>query len=241
MRYLLVLLMACLAPLTMADTYTQLYQATGWPIQSNHFHEILQEAQKQYKNTMPEMLYQSLVAASNKRFEVKAMNQRAEIALRNNLSDPQVALDFFQSALGKKVVLSETEATSKEQLQKNKQGMPRMKISASRHKLIQRLAQAIPYEQGGVDASLALASITTDTLENMMPGMGIGDMAGSLAPQRELVQKQIHAELEGVLIYVYRNLSDSELQDFINFAESAAGEAYYKAALKVLEAGLNNR
>lgn len=234
-------LLLCVAPWVMADTDSQLYQAAGWSIQVDHFHEILVETQQQYQNKLPIMFYQALLMTSNKRFEPSAMKQRGEKALQEQLTNPQHALDFFNSTLGKKVVTAETMATTQAAIKKNKQGVPRIKISAARQALIQRLIKAIPYEQGAVDATNALANLAADSLESMAPGMGIGDAISQYAVPKKQIEQQVHEQLETVLIYVYRSLSDDELQRFAEFAESSAGKAYYQAALVVVNVSLNNK
>ncbi|MNR68358.1 hypothetical protein D3C85_1928680 [compost metagenome] len=50
--------------------------------------------------------------------------------------------------------------------------------------------------------------------------------------------EQIGNDLDNTLLYVYRELSDPELEEFVTFAESADGKAYYQAALAAVRAGL---
>ena len=45
-------------------------------------------------------------------------------------------------------------------------------------------------------------------------------------------------DLDNTLLFVYRDLSDEELEEFATFAESAEGKAYYQAALAAIRAGL---
>lgn len=49
---------------------------------------------------------------------------------------------------------------------------------------------------------------------------------------------QIGSDLNNTLLYVYRDLSDDELEEFATFAESSEGKAYYRAALAAIRAGL---
>ena len=56
--------------------------------------------------------------------------------------------------------------------------------------------------------------------------------------QRERLMQQIEGDIDNTLLYVYRDLSDAELEEFANFAESAEGQAYYQAALAAIRAGL---
>jgi len=49
---------------------------------------------------------------------------------------------------------------------------------------------------------------------------------------------EIDKDLNNTLLYVYRDLSDPELEEFATFAESPEGKAYYQAALAAIRAGL---
>ena len=56
--------------------------------------------------------------------------------------------------------------------------------------------------------------------------------------QRQRLMDQIGADMNNTLLYVYRDLSDEELEEFATFAESTEGKAYYQAALAAVRAGL---
>ncbi|MCQ4308587.1 hypothetical protein NA645_11405 [Pseudomonas stutzeri] len=222
-----------------ADSYDELYEAAGWTDQRANFSDALTAAQQRYKNSLPPAVYQALVTNSNQRFAVDAIDQRAKQALRQNLSDPQPALDFFQSPLGRKVVSAETLAGRREQLTRYENGLPRMEAGSNRQLLIRHLAQALPAAEAGAEVSLALAGVAADSLSQMIPGLlGGGQAQGLLDSQRERLQQQVESDLDNTLLYIYRDLEDAELEQFVEFAQSQAGQAYYKAALQALRAGL---
>lgn len=222
-----------------ADTHEDLYETAGWLQQRNNFIDALTEAQQRYKNSLPPAIYQTLVTNSNRRFASDAIDQRAKQALRQSLQNPQPALEFFQSPLGHKIIAAETLATRKEQLARYENGLPRMEAGSNRQLLIRHLAQALPAAEAGAEVSLALAGVAADSLSQMIPGLlGANPAQGLLDSQRERLVQQIEADLDNTLLYVYRNLSDVELDEFVSFAQSAAGQAYYQAALQALRAGL---
>ncbi len=73
----------------------------------------------------------------------------------------------------------------------------------------------------------------------MIPGLlGAGQAQGMLNGQRQRLMDQIGSDLNNTLLYVYRDLSDNELEEFATFAESSEGQAYYQAALAAIRAGL---
>ncbi|HEY1028862.1 MAG TPA: hypothetical protein VGE28_14720 [Pseudomonas sp.] len=239
MRFLFALLLFGLTLPTLADEHLRLYQAAGWPQQREHFNQALDAAQQRYRSTLPPAVYQALVDNSNHRFAATAIDQRAQHSLRMELADPQPALAFFESELGRRIVAAETLATRSDQLAKYANGLPRTDADATRRLLIRHLAQALPAKEAGAEVSLALAGVAADSLSQMIPGLLGGDQAqGLLNGQRQRLMAQIEQDLDNTLLHVYRELSDPELEQFVEFAQSAAGKAYYQAALQALRAGL---
>ena len=221
-----------------ADSYIDLYQAGGWPQQRAHFRDALSGAQQRYRNSLPPAIYQALVDNSNQRFTAAGIDQRALARLRQ-LSDPQPALRFFQSPLGRKIINAEVLATQREQLAQYANGVPRSQAGATRRQLVGELSQALPAKEAGAEVSLALASVAADSLSQMLPGLlGGGQAQAMLDNQRQRLMEQVGNDLDNSLLFVYRELSEPELQAFVNFAQSDAGKAYYQAALAALRAGL---
>lgn len=121
----------------------------------------------------------------------------------------------------------------------NAQGLPHIEADATRSLIIGHLAQALPAREAGAEVSLAIAGVAADSLSQMIPGLlGGGQAQGMLNGQRERLMQQIGNDLNNTLLYVYRDLSDPELEEFATFAESPEGRAYYKAALAAIRAGL---
>lgn len=239
MRALAVVLTLLLSLPALADDYLQLYQAAGWPQQRMHFSDALQAAQERYRSSLPPAVHQALVNNSNQRFAAAAVDQRAQQGLRQNLEQPTAALQFFQSPVGRKIVDAELLATRSDQLARYANGLPRSDASATRRLQIRHLAQALPAKEAGAEVSLALAGVAADSLSQMLPGLLGGDSAQVLLnSQRQRLMEQIGADLDNTLLHVYRELSDAELEEFVSFAQSDAGKAYYQAALAAIRSGL---
>jgi len=237
-RLFFLLLMFCTLP-AWADGYDQLYKVAGWPEQSAHFNDALKAAQQRYKNSLPPAVFDALVNNSNQRFAPQSMDQRAARTLRQTLADPNPALQFFQAPLGRKIVNAELTATRPDQLAKNAQGLPKMQVSDNRMLIIGHLTNALPAKEAGAEVSLAIAGVAADSLSSMIPGlMGGGSTQGMLEGQRQRLTAQIATDMNNTMLYVYRDLSDAELEEFSTFAESTEGQAYYQAALASVRAGL---
>ncbi|MBA1194799.1 DUF2059 domain-containing protein [Pseudomonas entomophila] len=232
------LLMICMTS-AWADSLATLYKAAGWPEQRAHFTDALDAAQQRYRDSLPPAVYQALITNSSQRFEPQAMDRRAQAQLRAHLPDPAPALAFFESPLGRKIVAAERLATRKDQLARNAQGLPKVQASDNRLLTIGHLIDALPAREAGAEVSLAIAGVAADSLSSMIPGLfGGGQAQGLLDGQRQRLMQQIGTDLPNTLLYVYRDLSDEELEAFSTFAESSDGQAYYKAALAAIRAGL---
>ncbi|MDF3932575.1 hypothetical protein [Pseudomonas citronellolis] len=238
MRALFALALLMLGLPALADDYQRLYQAAGWPEQRAHFNDALHAAQKRYQANLPPALYQALVNNSDQRFAPAQIDARALAGLRQNLPESGPALTFFESPLGQKVAKAETFATRSDQLSQYAKGLPRQQATPQRQQLAQRLGRALPASEAGAEVSMALAGVAADSLSQMLPGLLGQGGGGLLQGQRQNVIQQISADLDNTLLYVYRGLSDAELQQFTDFAESPAGHAYYQAALAAVKAGL---
>ena len=237
-RLFLLLMMFCTLP-AWADNLDDLFTVAGWPQQRAHFNDALTAAQERYRNNLPPAVYQALVINSSQRFAADAMDRRAKAQMRKHLPNPNPALIFFQSPLGRKIVAAELLATRRDQLAKHAQGLPRTEASATRQLLINHLSNALPAREAGAEVTLAIAGVAADSLSAMIPGLlGSGQSQSMLNGQRERLMEQIAGELDNTLLFVYRNLSDPELEEFSTFAESPDGRTYYQAALAAIRAGL---
>ncbi len=237
-RLFLLLMLFCTLP-AWADTLDDLFKVAGWPEQRAHFNDALNAAQERYRDNLPPAVYQALVNNSSQRFAPEAMDRRAKQQMRKNLPDPVPALTFFKSPLGHKIVAAELLATRRDQLAKHAKGLPRIEGSATRQLLINHLSNALPAREAGAEVSLAIAGVAADSLSSMIPGLlGGGQAQGMLNGQRQRLMEQIAGELDNTLLYVYRDLSDPELEEFVTFAESPEGKTYYQAALAAIRAGL---
>src|SRR5690554_3932864 len=239
MRYLLTFCLFISSFNSFADIYDSLYEKAGWPQQQAHFASAVKHTQLRYQDTLPNVIYQALVENSNQRFAIEAMHQRGQKALRQQLDNPTSALEFFESTTGRKVVAAEIAASHPEQLNHYAAGLPLIHAEATRRLLIRHLSQILPASQAGADVSLALGSVAADSLSQMLPGlMSTEQTKALLNTQRQRLINELDTHIDNTLLHIYRNLSDAELEEFVNFAQSNAGQAYYQAALKTLQASL---
>ena len=241
MRILLAGLFLLLSLSVQADEYLKLYQVAGWPQQRANFSQALAATQLRYRDTLPPALYQALLESSNRRFAAQAMDQHALEGLRSGLANPQPALQFFQGDVGSKVITAEIRASRGDQLALYNQGLPRSEAGADRRQLTSALVKALPASEAGTVVGLALAGVAADSLSEMLPGvLGEEQTQAVLDSQHERLQQRINSDLDNTLLYIYRDLSDAELQQFVSFAQSTEGQDYYRAAIVAVRAAMGS-
>ena len=228
------------SPVVFANEIEQLYQQAGWEQQRTHFSQVLRQTQQGFKGTLPEVIYQALVENSNQRFAPDKMRRQALTSLRSQLVNPQPALAFFNSSVGQQVVQAETKATSPATLKQYQSGIPKLPIEVSRQLLLRELSEAIPYTEAGAEVALSLSSLAANSLTQMIPGVFSQEQTSDLlGTQRQRLVQQMSQDLDNTLAFVYQDLSDQQLEQYLAFAQSTAGREYFKAALRVVKTALN--
>ncbi len=239
MRALLALTLTLLCAPSWADSYEALYQAAGWPQQEVHFQQALKATREGYRSHLPQAVYDSLQHNAERRLGSVQIRQRMLNQLRQQLSSPAEALQFFSGPVGQRVVAQEIHASSPSELKRAQTGMPAMPASPVRQALVERLGRVLPVREAGAEVALALGSLAADSLSQMLPGLFDPAQTQNLVQtQRAALQRQMAGDLHNTLLYVYRELEDAELAAFAEFAESPAVRQYYAAALSSLKAGL---
>ncbi|WP_321348954.1 DUF2059 domain-containing protein [Halopseudomonas oceani] len=222
-----------------ADTH-QLYQASGMQTHQQHFQQALSKASSRYAAQLPAALADSLMRKSSERFAPDRMEARAMASLSINLSDQQLndALQFYRSTLGQQIIAAETRATSPAEVSRMQDGVPAQNTSAARTALLSRLGKQLPALDMGEEVSLALASLATQSANDMLGGLlTIPD--GLAGQGRGTLRAQMEPNLPQTLAYVYRDLSDQQLSDYADWSESDTGRAFFQAASAAARDALN--
>lgn len=217
-----------------------LYQASGMAQHQQHFQAALASAQQRYGQQLPPALRETLMRNSSQRFDLAGMHDRAQTRLALELDDQQMqqTLEFFSGPLGSRIVAAETRASSPAAVASMQQGLPVMELSAERKALIQRLVTRLPALEMGVEVSTALAGLAAQSANDLLGGL----LGGAVQPGdagRERLRQQMRPNLPNTLAYIYRDFDDAELTRFAEWAESAGGQAFYRAAERAVQDALN--
>jgi hypothetical protein len=117
-------------------------------------------------------------------------------------------------------------------------GVPPQNTSAARTALLSRLGKQLPALDMGEEVSLALASLATQSANDMLGGLlTIPD--GLAGQGRGTLRAQMEPNLPQTLAYVYRDLSDQQLSDYADWSESDTGRAFFQAASAAARDALN--
>ncbi|WP_335598660.1 DUF2059 domain-containing protein [Halopseudomonas sp.] len=205
-----------------------------------HFQQALSKASSRYAAQLPAALADSLMRKSSERFAPDRMEARAMASLSVNLSDQQLseALRFYRSDLGRLITAAETRATSPVEVSRMQAGLPAQNPSAQRAALLNRLGKQLPALDMGEEVSLALASLATQSANDMLGGLLT--IPDGLADQRRgTLRAQMEPNLPQTLAYVYRDLTDQQLGRYADWSESDAGRAFFQAASAAARDALN--
>lgn len=240
---LIMTLLISVALITMkarAQPPQQLYDVSGMATHQNHFQDALSAAQQRYAQQLPANVHASLVRQSNMRFAPQAMQDRARSRLAVSLSDSAhtQAMDFYRSPLGRKIVTLETRATSPASVKEMQRGIPSQQIEPQRYTLLRQLSNTLPALEIGVEVSMALANLAAESANDLLGGL-FQVPVDLVSTRREDVRNQMIPDLPDTLAYVYRDLSDEELEQYLDWSQSDAGKATYRAMELATKDALN--
>jgi hypothetical protein len=150
-------------------------------------------------------------------------------------------LGWLDSPLGKKCTRMEEAASTPEAFVEMEQYAARMQASpppADRLRVLQKLDTAVKATETGVEiavstqVALALAVISTLPLERQR---SIDDIVREIEKSRPLVEGTVRAGTLVSLLYTYRDLSDAEIQRYIDFAVSPVGSKFQSVCMTALK------
>lgn len=149
-----------------------------------------------------------------------------------NPEDIQQLLIWLESDLGKKITLQEELANTAQALAEFSDVAKRLEANTNRLALLKKLDFSANITQGSIDtATLAAIAITT--------GLTSSKPTNQRLPQSHLqsIYKQLRLkasssvslQMNSLLLYTYRNINDTELQQYIDFNLTRPAQKFNKA------------
>lgn len=190
----------------------------------------------QQQSTLSDEEFAELTAIMQTSFDPDTMRRDVKLHLQRSMtsSDVDGALRWLESALGQKITALEEAASRPEALAEMQREAPVLQKRSERVALVARLEAAIR----AVDAAVSMA-------ENVGVAIAVSMTAHAPAAERpsdEQIKAQIEQQRPALrdayqsfvllsLLYAYQSLTDAELKQYIDFAESSIGKKYHSSAL----------
>ena len=103
---------------------------------------------------------------------------------------------------------------------------------------LERLGQQLPALDMGEEVSLALASLATQSANDMLGGL-LTIPEGFANQRRGSIRAQMEPNLPQTLAYVYRDLTDAQLNAYADWSETDSGQAFFRASSAAARDALN--
>jgi len=160
-----------------------------------------------------------------------------EVRASMTVKDLDTVLKWLDSPLGKKLTRLEEAASTPETLSKVKEFAARLQQSPpteTRLNILRRLDAAVKATEANVEivmnTQLAVAFAVVKSLPQEQQG-SLEAIAAELKKNRPQVEAAMKSQTLIFSLYTYQNLTNAELERYIRFATSPAGEKYHRATL----------
>jgi hypothetical protein len=159
-------------------------------------------------------------------YGARKLKASVQSRLTEKLSEPEAryALQWQDSPLGRKITKLEEESSSPEAFAESKAMADRLLGDASRVNLIRRLDRAFRLMESGMDASLQTTIALYTATAALYPQESRPtheEIVVMAEHDTETIRPQIEKAGLGLLLYTYRSLSESEIEQYVAFGESA--------------------
>jgi hypothetical protein len=169
-----------------------------------------------------------------------------EVTASMTVKDLDKVLKWLDSPLGKKCTRLEEAASTPETLSEVKKFAARLKQAppaANRLDILRRLDAAVKATETNVEIAMntqlavAFAVVKSLPLEQQGP---LKDIAAQLEKNRPQIEAVMKSQTLIFALYTYQNLTNGELETYIQFATSPAGVKYHGATISGFKKALLN-
>lgn len=195
--------------------------------------------QQQAQLQMPDWQLQTLSDALEAGFDPQPMKSDIRGHLESNLdpADAEEALAWLESPLGQRATELEGRtglpAVQQEIMQRLQSGAGEP-LSEARQALIERFDEATGASEMSVEMVVGIQRglLTAILRAAGAPAEQLDAALGQVAAARAQIQAAVEARNKATFAVVYRDLSDAEMTQYVEFAESESGRAYHQAMLQ---------
>jgi hypothetical protein len=195
------------------------------------------------KSPLPDAQYQLLMNSVSKAYDPVVMKRTMAATLRKALGPADIdgAMVWLNSPLGRRITLLEEENSTPEAYQRMQAWVQGQKEPppASRVDLIRRFDQAVGVTEFTVTSikhsELAMLAAVTATQPPEQQRKAFDQVNQIFAQKHAELLQAVTAQTLPHMIYVYRSLTDAELEQYLAFAVSPAGKRYHEATQAALD------
>ena len=199
------------------------------------------------KSQLPAEAYdlaaQAIGASFNAERMLKTVSKQVEANL--DVGTMKAALDWLQSALGRKITgLEEAASTPQayQQMQDYAKQLQNMPPPQPRLLLVQRLDVVTNTTEMTVSVVETVTMSVATALDTIKPKelqVGAEQLRKQLEMQRPQMRQAYQQMTTASMLYTYQTLGDAEIERYINFLVSPAGKAYQQGLYAALVAALS--
>ena len=216
----------------------ELYELSGLEKQVAQLSELsvagLNEEYEQ--GGMPERVYEYLLPIARDTFKVHKIKRDLLQRIENNLDVTciEAVLSWLQSPLGRKITIAEEAATTPEGIRRMQAYGAQLQsnpTSLRRFQLVKRLNKATNSTEIMIDMATITVHAVMKEINAIVPSPQRVDQY-TLEQQMNAQRSQMRQSFQNVCIisylYTYQSLSDDELEQYVEFAESDFGRHYHQ-------------
>ncbi len=221
-----------------ADDIDELMQRSGINQQMEQIEADISPSLQEADGQLPGDAMQKLEQVMLKEFAAETLKQsiRQQLQTRLSRSDIKTVLKWLNSPLGKKITALQMANSGNANVDDMQESIDELLADSERFELMRELnavsgtsdamlAMTLAMQEAmfyGLKASTAHSELDDNMIQQMM----------SMAKQQ--LQTQMELMAVSSLLHSYRDLSISEIKQYINFASSPAGKNYHQAFIQAL-------
>jgi hypothetical protein len=250
-----------LAPLMPAILYAQdandslvqeLYVKSGLQKQIEQVPLVLQATLEQASQedhatrTLPTNVISAIKASAQKAFAPAILKEAVVLAFKEKLAAQEIkeVLDWLDSPTGKKCTQSEEAASTPQAETDLRQYAAQMQNSPptqQRVDLVRKLDSAMKVSENHVDLAINARVVVFMAIMAALPleqQRSVDDISREVEKHRPQIEATVRSRLLIYLLYTYKDLTDAEIQQYIEFATSPVGSKYLSVGTTALTKAL---
>jgi len=152
---------------------------------------------------------------------------------------------FLESPLGQQIVAAEAEANAPEfpvAIQSYSLELANTPPTSERAKLVKELNKTLKSEDTVVDMLKTMTLVTADFFEGMEPDAA-GEVRAAMESEWSNVEPMIRAQMSQYVVlasyYLYKDINDQQLSQYISFLKSQDGQVYSEATIEIFQRYVN--